>query len=60
MLCPGFTCIVLFIGARLRRRGVRIVLYIDDLLVVAIFHERCCSHVQLLLGELEKVLLSSQ
>ena len=39
---------------------MRIVLYIDDLLVVAIFHERCCSHVQLLLGELEKVLLSSQ
>ena len=39
---------------------MRIVLYIDDLIVVAISHELCCSHVQLLLGELEKVLLSSQ
>ena len=40
-----FTRIALFIGSRLRRRGVRIVLYLDDLLVLASSMECCNTHV---------------
>ena len=49
-----FTRVALFIGSRLRRLGVRIVLYIDDLLVVAISRELCDAHIQLLLVEVVK------
>ena len=44
-----FTRVALFMGSRLRRHGVRLVLYIDDLLVVASSKELCDQHVALLL-----------
>ena len=44
-----FTRVALFVGARLRKQGVRIVLYIDDLLVIASSKELCDKHVALLL-----------
>ena len=44
-----FTRVALFMGSRLRRHGVRLVLYIDDLLVVASSKELCDQNVALLL-----------
>ena len=49
-----FTRVALFIGARLRKQGVRIVLYIDDLLIIASSGELCALHVKLLIDELAK------
>ena len=49
-----FTRVALFIGGRLRKLGVRMVLYIDDLLVIARSREECAHHVQLLLDEVAK------
>ena len=49
-----FTRVALFVGSRLRRAGVRIVLYIDDLLVIAISKELCDQHVQELLKAIDE------
>ena len=49
-----FTRVALFIGSRLRKQGVRIVLYIDDLLVIAISKDLCNRHVALLLAAIEE------
>ena len=49
-----FTRVALFIGARLRKLGVRIVLYIDELLIIATSEELCRLHVQMLLKEIQK------
>ena len=48
-----FTRVALFIGSRLRRSGVRIVLYIDDLLVMAFSEEQCNIHVSWLIEDIE-------
>ena len=42
-----FTRVALFISSRLRRMGVRIILYIDDLLVIASTARLCEEHVRL-------------
>ena len=44
-----FTRVALFVGAKLRHKGVRIVLYIDDLLIIASSRELCDQHVDMLL-----------
>merc|ERR1711954_159312 len=49
-----FTRVALFIGSKLRKQGVRIVLYIDDLLVVAASEELYQLHVSLLLQAIEE------
>ena len=49
-----FTRVALFIGSRLRRQGVRMVLYIDDLLVIAVSLKECERHVSLLLEAIEE------
>ena len=49
-----FTRVALFVGSRLRRSGVRLVMYIDDLLVIASSSELCEEHVALVLEELAK------
>ena len=44
-----FTRVALFIGAKLRMQGVRIIMYIDDLLIIASSMDLCLHHVSLLL-----------
>ena len=49
-----FTRVALFIGSRLRKNGVRILLYIDDLLIIAASEEIAKQHVQMLLKEVAR------
>ena len=44
-----FTRVALFMGSKLRMKGVRIVMYIDNLLVIAPSEELCRLHVSWLL-----------
>ena len=47
-----FTQVALFVGSRVRKFGIRIVLYIDDLLVIASSEDQCSHHVSLVLEAL--------
>ena len=49
-----FTRVALFMDAKLRWKGVRIVMYIDDLLIIAASAELCSQHVSWLLIAIEK------
>ena len=47
-----FTRVALFVGAKLRMKGIRIVMYIDDLLIISSSKDLCIEHVAMLLSSL--------